>query len=77
MILRNTDVAGGRVFAERIREKIENLRLPHTFSPFGLVTLSIEVAAQQPTDTTKPLELVETGDRALYAAKKAGRNRVS
>jgi diguanylate cyclase (GGDEF)-like protein len=77
LILRNADAAGARVVAERIREKIEELRLPHASSPFGLVTLSIGVAAQQPTTSSKPSELVEAADRALYAAKRAGRNRIS
>jgi diguanylate cyclase (GGDEF)-like protein/PAS domain S-box-containing protein len=77
LILRNADAAGARVVAERIREKIEELRLPHASSPFGLVTLSIGVAAQQPTTSSKPSELVEAADRALYAAKRAGRNQIS
>jgi diguanylate cyclase (GGDEF)-like protein len=64
--------------AERIRQAVEALAIPHEGSSFGLITLSCGVAAAL---MAEPLlatwhEVVGTADEALYRAKSAGRNRV-
>jgi diguanylate cyclase (GGDEF)-like protein len=73
IILPNTDRAGAQVVAERFREAIAK----HAFlTPTGehRVTISIGVSAYR-LGRTKD-ELIGEADKALYAAKEAGRNRV-
>lgn len=78
ILLPYTDLAGARAVAERIREAVAQLQLPHAGSPFGLVTLSAGVATITPQrNVDQPGMLVEAADKALYVAKSAGRNRVS
>ncbi|MYM35542.1 diguanylate cyclase [Duganella sp. FT94W] len=78
ILLPNTDLRGAQVVAERIRDAVEALRLPHEGSPFGRVTLSAGVAAMTPQRGVHLTgTLVEAADKALYAAKSAGRNRVT
>ncbi len=72
VLLPCTSLAEGQVVAERLRRSIEETRfalgdvvLPVTVS-VGLANVRI---------VSDPAELVNQADRALYAAKKAGRNR--
>lgn len=70
LVLPGTPLAGGRVVAERLRERTEALDL-------GLpapVTASFGLAEYRAGDT--PSSLLQRADEALYAAKRAGRNRV-
>ncbi|WP_107852558.1 sensor domain-containing diguanylate cyclase [Oceanimonas marisflavi] len=60
----------GLCLAERIRQRVENT----DFGEMGPVTVSIGVSLWRPGDNGK--QLLERADRALYAAKNAGRNRV-
>ena len=70
LLLDDTDPAGARTLAERVREQI--------MQPFEGVmrslTASFGVTAWQPEDTADTL--FHRADRALYAAKGNGRNRV-
>jgi diguanylate cyclase (GGDEF)-like protein/PAS domain S-box-containing protein len=75
LILKDTDPDGARVVSERIRQAIESLQIPHVASPAGIVTVSCGVAAQRPDNGGDILNLVAAADRALYAAKRGGRNR--
>jgi diguanylate cyclase (GGDEF)-like protein len=78
ILLPNTDAEGARAVAERIRTAIVELRLAHSGSPFGHVTLSAGVATLRPQRGVHLASmLVEAADKALYAAKSAGRNRVA
>lgn len=57
----------------------DRLRAETTKTNFGsglesAVTISVGVAAARPTDT--PVSLIERADKALYASKHGGRNRV-
>lgn len=74
-ILCATDADGAAAVAERIRASIEALHIPHLGSAFGKVTAccgtATAIAAGESPDV-----LVRTADRALYAAKTAGRNQV-
>jgi len=74
IILRGIGLDDAGILAERVREAVAK----HQFI-FGEqrlpVTVSIGVA-QYDHATEDPLTLVEAADGALYAAKKAGRNRV-
>jgi diguanylate cyclase (GGDEF)-like protein len=70
MIILRTDKNAAYDVAERIRSTISQLPLEK-----GAATVSMGVA-EFPTDGTSPGELIECADRALYQAKKSGRNRV-
>jgi len=79
VLLPNTDRDAALVVAERIRDAIERLALPHAASERGVVTVSIGAAATLPGEgdaALSPRALVELADAALYEAKRAGRNRV-
>ncbi|GAC1406444.1 MAG: hypothetical protein NVSMB64_12110 [Candidatus Velthaea sp.] len=75
-LLPATELEGGTILGEELREAIAALRIPHSGSTLGRVSLSVGVASYIPTTNTIPSDLVRAADRALYAAKIAGRNRV-
>lgn len=64
------------VVAERMRATIEALAIGHPGSPDGVVTVSVGVASVMPDGAGSLEQFVRAADRALYAAKAGGRNRV-
>jgi diguanylate cyclase (GGDEF)-like protein len=66
ILLRETDIRGASVVAERLRAAVE---------ANGKVTASFGIAQFDPKRPV-PSHLIESADRALYAAKHGGRNRV-
>ena len=77
VILPTTDREGAAEVAARILEAIRALDIPHDTSGVGQrVSVSIGVATVIPTAGMVSESLVAAADRALYAAKDGGRNRV-
>ncbi len=62
--------------AEELRHQVESLRIPHTGSPVGHVTMSIGLASAVPGEADDAGGLIKLADEALYRAKQLGRNRV-
>ena len=67
LLLPSTDAASAEVVAERLRVLIERLSIHNVTASFG-------VAAMVPARLADPASLVAAADRALYTAKRAGRN---
>jgi diguanylate cyclase (GGDEF)-like protein len=66
------------MMGEKIRQAVEARRLPHQRgSASTWVTLSVGVASMVITAESSASWLVQRADVALYASKKAGRNRVT
>lgn len=76
IVLPETGKEGVLIIAGRIREYLLNQTFPHEEKqPGGKLTMSFGVAAF-PDDADDPKRLMEMADKALYRAKKNGRNRV-
>ncbi|GGI26223.1 diguanylate cyclase [Bradyrhizobium guangdongense] len=79
MLLPNTDAAGCAQVGERIRSAVHDAGLVHASNPAAsCVTVSVGGAACRPAfeRTAGTGSLVEAADRALYAAKDAGRDQL-
>jgi diguanylate cyclase (GGDEF)-like protein len=76
LLLPNTDAARALAIGETVRAAVESLAMPHSTSPYQIVTASVGVACTRPNDALRPGDLIEAADAALYAAKHRGRNAV-
>ena len=76
MILPFTPYEGAKIKAERVREAIEAYAFDHADQqPLACVSVSVGVATY-PDHADDPAELIQLADKALYHAKRLGRNRV-
>jgi two-component system chemotaxis family response regulator WspR len=74
LMLPDTEAAGARKVAELCREKLLSLALPHVGAA-GFITLSIGVATLVPHPESACEDLIDMADRAMYEAKRSGRDR--
>lgn len=62
--------------AEKLRTGIEELKMPHSGSPIGHVTISVGYALCEDTEPARDIHtLISCADKALYSAKLTGRDR--
>lgn len=72
IILENSNTKGAVKMAERIRQDIAALSFQYEENKIG-VTISLGIASY-PDDGTAKTEIIDRADKALYNAKRAGRN---
>lgn len=76
LILAETDQEGACWVADRIRQNLSALKIPHDDSDYKHVTISCGVVSVVPDEELSAEKLVKSADIALYIAKEQGRNRV-
>ena len=76
VIMPDVDADTAQMVAERMRAAVTGLRALHAQSDFGFVSISIGVAALIPSGDMVAEELINIADRALYDAKRNGRDQV-
>ena len=74
VVLPDTEAAGARQIAERIRSAVEQEQIPHEGNPHRVVTVSIGCNAMLPLEGDQSAQLLEGADAAMYIAKQKGRN---
>lgn len=76
VILPNTPPEGAAKIAERLKQEISLLKIPHIRSTASqYVTISMGIAGVIPVHRGTPLCLINMADKALYKAKQQGRDR--
>src|SRR6478735_4091607 len=77
LLLPGRDLQAAAALAEDVRREVEAIAMPHDNSQVApIVTVSAGVSAVRPSHALSPEQLIDAADRALYAAKAQGRNRV-
>ncbi len=78
ILLPETNQQGACHFAETIRQNIANLNIPNKMAtPYPIITISLGVAtADQSNPVPHHESLINRADKALYIAKRQGRNQV-
>ena len=76
-VLPKTDFMGAVALAERLRNRVEALKIPHELSPVSdWITISLGTATILPTRGSSPTVLIEAADNELFKVKKGDRNQV-
>jgi diguanylate cyclase (GGDEF)-like protein len=75
-ILPETDMAGARTIAEKLRRSVIEQQIPHTSGINGVVTISIGVVSGLPRSGVDARKFLLLADQCLYHAKVLGRNRI-
>jgi len=77
VLLPETDSKGAELIAEEIRKNIEDLKIVNEgVETYEFVTVSIGISSIIPTKFIDKNEFIDQADKALYTAKKNGRNMV-
>lgn len=75
LVLPNTPPHGAIAIVERIQEQVRKLQIPHVKSGVDAhITLSLGISTQIASSELMPSSLIATADKALYSAKRKGRN---
>jgi diguanylate cyclase (GGDEF)-like protein len=77
VILPDTDLKGAKIVAEKIRLAIQSLEILHEDSKVEnkmTVSISLGIMTLIPTSGQSPTNLISQADKALFQAKKQGRN---
>ncbi|WP_122870632.1 response regulator [Pseudomonas viridiflava] len=78
MVLPNTSPGGARLIAEKLRQSVVGMNIPHVAPAEGShLTVSIGVATVSPQVGSHSRQLILDADKGLYVAKHNGRNQVS
>ena len=77
MLLPDTELPGVLTLARQVIDEVRARQMPHEASPAGVVTLSAGVACLRPEVGMGSDTLLLLADRALYQAKRQGRDRVA
>ena len=75
VVLIQADEAQSKILAERVRKAVESMQVRNE-DKILKVTVSIG-SATFPSDARDKQELIDNADKAMYASKQGGRNRVS
>ena len=75
LILPDTDAVTGQSLAEKVCTLVASRDLPHEQSPLNYVTISAGVAVLNKNIHQDVEDLLRAADKALYQAKREGRNR--
>lgn len=75
VVFYNSDLETVKQRAEKIRHSVSMLQIKYGAQDVGPITISIGISGY-PMHGQTPAELIESADRALYLAKKNGRNQV-
>jgi len=74
LVLGETDADGAKWIANRLRQQVSDMNIPHYATDTRHVTISCGVASVVPTEKLALEMLLKSADYALYQAKKTGRN---
>jgi two-component system chemotaxis family response regulator WspR len=77
LVLPNTSPGGARLVAEKLRQAVAALKIPHISPAEGAsLTISIGLSTMTPVQGTDCRQLISSADKGLYLAKHNGRNQV-